>query len=166
MTIVIHRFPIVGVHSFVDIYAIFRFKLRYEPGLGISEMLKECLVGYLSNASRSTTAIRYWSGQPKLIQSLKETVLHTMYEFLKCTEGHSPTRGRRVDFRKNKVGRRVSWFSTKTRVLWMLEEADHKHTGLLSSFFWRNRGRLLWKHGKRSSSWSSYIICGPRERNV
>lgn len=46
-------FPFAGVHPSVKLYAIFRFEPMHVLSLGVSNMIKECLVNILGDASKS-----------------------------------------------------------------------------------------------------------------
>lgn len=71
---VFNRFPMMGLHSSVDFYTIFRFALMHRLALGVSKMFRECVVKDMSNLSRMTTAIEYRPGQPNPFQAKERTV--------------------------------------------------------------------------------------------
>lgn len=77
-----HSFPFIGIHSCVDIYAIFRFEPMHPVSHGISRLLEECLVNYLGDCERTSnrtlTKIVYQklSNKPKMSQFLPSTLFY------------------------------------------------------------------------------------------
>lgn len=55
---VVSTFPFVGIRSLVGLYTMFRQKPMHVFSLGVSEMLKECLIAKLGDQRRMTSSIK------------------------------------------------------------------------------------------------------------
>lgn len=53
---VLSKFPFVGIHPFVDIYAIFRFYPTHHLPLGVGKVPKECIVLMYGDDGRLSSA--------------------------------------------------------------------------------------------------------------
>lgn len=76
----------IDVFASADVYRSFSLKSMHRLALGASKMLKDCLVDYLLDSTRTTAVIKYCSCQPNSSQCIQQRVLLPTTELLKFTE--------------------------------------------------------------------------------
>lgn len=107
---VLSNFPLVGIHSCVDLYTIFRFEPMHGLSLGVSKLLKECAIALLGDSSRASSSMVTGKGAMRGFPFIRKQVLFIMNTFLRETEMTSPGYGLQVDFSKGELGGRLSGF--------------------------------------------------------
>lgn len=126
------QFPLIGIHISVDIYAIFRFGPMHLHLIGISKLLKECLVLNFSDRSWVFSAMRYRSSQPNSICAMRKSVLKLFNELLKIAEEYSIRNGAQMVFSKIANGGKRTWLFTETGILGKLEAKGLKNINFFS----------------------------------
>lgn len=125
---VFSKFPFIGVHSLVEIYAIFRFEPVHMLLLGSSKLVKEWSVLYLSDLSRVSSAIRYRYSQPKTFCVICRTVIKPLNEFIE----------------NNRRKFNAQWLTAR---LFEREKWRKTYWGVYRNRFFRNAWKKrLWKH--------------------
>lgn len=128
---VFRLFSFIGLHSSVDLYAIFRFQFLHALVLGISKMLKECLYSYLWDVSRFISAMEYRSSEPKPYSMVRKTVLKLLTDLLQKIDSEGLRSRKRINFFKSKNGGRLFRLFTETGILGVLEGNNCENSGLV-----------------------------------
>lgn len=130
---VLCKFSVVGVKSSVVLCTIFWLEPLHALFLGISRTSKECLLPYLLDKTRCTSAMKYISAQSKPYNRIRRTVLILTNGFLKQAIAGMMGAGQRIDYlREKKLRKTIGFFSLETRVREMLEEKNFKIFDLAS----------------------------------
>lgn len=78
VTLAIREFPLVGIYSCVHLYSIFRPKQFHDFFLGVSKLLKECLVVISGNTERTSSDITDRERNGKQLMRTVKPVLHCL----------------------------------------------------------------------------------------
>lgn len=89
------------IHSFVDLYRIFRCEPMHFLSHDISVMWKECLFWTFKYDKRYTLAMMSRSESASTLKSMSKSVLHSTNSFLKRVDNASVVYGTHVYFTKS-----------------------------------------------------------------
>lgn len=110
----------VGVHSSVDLYRIFRCDPMHLLSLGVSRLLNECTSTMLRDENTCTAAMTITAGASRTFQRVRKSILHQVNIFLRDVEQNSVGHGLHVDFSKGECGYRPSRLFTGTGITGMI----------------------------------------------
>lgn len=95
---VLSEFPLVGIHSIVDIYRIFRFQPLHNLSLGASSLLKKLLTAVFLDSSRQTTFMMAGGGNTRTFKQIRKYVFNLLNTISADVEKGSSGSGIHVDF--------------------------------------------------------------------
>lgn len=127
-------FPMMSIHSSVDLYTLFRFEPMHNLSLGISKLLKECCVLMLKDSERTSPAMCTMTGVPRPFNFIRKEVLHTLNKLLACIQRSSSGYGLQVDFSKGETSGRLSGFFTEDGVIGMLQAKHFDTVDMVAPF--------------------------------
>lgn len=102
--------------------------------MGISKLLNECLLSYLSNGTRFSQAMKFRSFEPKPYSSIRQTVLRLLSEFLNRSEKEMMGLGLRLGIFERRQRGTTKRLFTETGSLGMLERQDYDNIDLVLPF--------------------------------
>lgn len=129
---VLPNFPSVGIHTSVDINAIFTFEPMHSLSLVISKLLNECTFSLLKDEKRYSSAMSTKSNAIRSFFSIRNTVLRSLKLFLSEVEVIAVGFGVHVNFGKAVVNGRLSELFAETGLMEMLEASDFEAVDIVS----------------------------------
>lgn len=83
---VLADFPLVGIHPYNDVFAIYRFESMYHIPLGLSKMLQNCINWILSDKRTTPKSMISETGSAKNFRPIKKKVINAKNKFFQVDQ--------------------------------------------------------------------------------
>ena len=130
---VLESTALLPTNSPLDPYNIFSFEPLHNLHLGISKLIKQCIVHRLSSPDLTTTTASR-SGTPRTFKKVKKSILVGSNSILSAIERDYYITGLHVDFSKGEKGTNLNGLFTEDGIRGMLSAKDYHHVDMVFPF--------------------------------